>query len=102
VTHQFRVAADAPAQRDTVPDIGLFPTRTAGPTVLDYFADRPGAVHLRVLDPQAAVVLERDLGVLRQDHVALDLSALSPERYTVLVERDGVEVFRRRLRIVQD
>lgn len=102
VTHQFRVAADAPAQRDTVPDIGLFPTRTAGPTVLDYFADRPGAVRLRVLDPQGAAVLERDLGVLRQDRVALDLSALAPERYTVLVERDGVEVFRRRLRVVKE
>jgi hypothetical protein len=102
VTHQFRVAPDAPAQRDTVPDIGLFPTRTAGPTVLDYFADRAGTVQLRVLDPQGAAVLQRDLGTLRQDRVALDLSALAPERYTLLVLRDGVEVFRRRLRIAKE
>jgi hypothetical protein len=102
VTHHFRVAANAPAQRDTVPDIGLFPTRTAGPTVLDYFADRAGAVQLRVLDPQGEVVLERDLGVLRQDRVPLDLSALPPERYTALVLRDGVEVFRRRVRVVKE
>jgi hypothetical protein len=102
VTHHFRVATDAPAQRDTVPDIGLFPTRTAGPTVLDYFADRAGAVQLRVLDPQGAVALERDLGVLRQDRVPLDLSTLAPERYTVVVLRDGVEVFRRRVRMVKE
>ncbi len=102
VTHHFRVAAHAHTVRDTVPDIGLFPTRTAGPTVLDYFADRAGAVQLRVLDTQAAVVLERDLGVLRQERVPLDLSALAPERYTVLVLRDGVEVFRRRLRVVKE
>jgi hypothetical protein len=102
VTYRFRAVADAPVLRDTLPDIGLFPTRTAGPTVLDYFSDRAGAVRLRVLDPQGAVVLERDLGVLRQDRVGLDLSSLPPERYTAVVERDGVEVFRRRVRIVKE
>jgi hypothetical protein len=102
LTHRFRVADDAPSQRDTVPDIGLFPTRTRGATVLDYFSDRVGAVRLRVLDPQGAVVLERDLGMLRQDRMELDLSSLPPERYTAVVERDGVEVFRRRVRIVQE
>ena len=102
VSHQFRVAHDAPAQRDTVPDIGLFPTRTEGPTVLDYFADREAAVRLQVLDPAGAVVHQQDLGRLRQDRVPLDLSALPPERYTVVVLRDGVEVFRRRMRIVKE
>jgi hypothetical protein len=34
--------------------------------------------------------------------VELDLSSLPPERYTAVVERDGVEVFRRRVRIVQE
>ncbi len=102
VTHQFRVANNALAQRDTVPDIGLFPTRTAGPTMLDYFADREGAVRLNVLDPSGATVYEQDLGRLRQGRMALDLSALPPERYSVVVLRDGVEVFRRRLRIVKE
>jgi hypothetical protein len=102
VTHQFRVANNALTQRDTVPDIGLFPTRTAGPTVLDYFADREGAVRLNVLDPAGATVYEQDLGRLRQGRVALDLSALPPERYSVVVLRDGVEVFRRRMRIVKE
>ncbi len=102
ITHHFRVAADAPTQRDTVPDIGLFPTRTTGRTVLDYFADRAGPVTLQVLDPQGAVVLERALGVLRQDRVELDLTGLVPERYTAVVLRDGSEVFRRRLRVVKE
>lgn len=102
ITHQFRVAHDAPVQRDTVPDIGLFPIRTAGPTVLDYFADREAAVRLHVLDPAGAVVHEQDLGRLRQGRVAIDLSALAPERYSVVVLCDGVEVFHRRLRIMKD
>jgi hypothetical protein len=102
VTHHFRVAADASIVRDTVPDIGLFPTRTKGPTVLDYFADRASGVQLRVLDTQGAVVLDRALGVLRQERIPLDLSALAPERYTLLVLSDGVEVFRRRVRVVTD
>jgi hypothetical protein len=37
-----------------------------------------------------------------RDRVPLDLSALPPERYTVVVLRDGVEVFRRRMRIVKE
>jgi hypothetical protein len=102
ITHHFRVAADAPTERDTVPDIGLFPTRTTGRTVLDYYADRSGAVQLRVLDPQGAVVQERALGVLRQDRVELDLTGLAPERYTVVVLREGEEVYRRRLRVVAE
>ena len=102
ITHHFRVAADAPTQRDTVPDIGLFPTRTTGRTVLDYFADRAGPVTLQVLDPQGAVVLERALGVLRQERVALDLMGLAPERYTAVVLREGSEVFRRRVRVVKE
>lgn len=102
ITHHFRVAADAPTQRDTVPDIGLFPTRTTGATVLDYFADRAGTVTLQVLDPQGAVVLERALGVLRQERVALDLTGLAPERYTAVVLRDGSEVYRRRVRVVKE
>ena len=57
----------------------------------------------RVLDSQGALVLyEQDLGRLRQGRVSLDLSALAPERYTVVVLCDGVEVFRRRLRIVNE
>jgi hypothetical protein len=48
------------------------------------------------------VVHEQDLGRLRQGRVAIDLSALAPERYSVVVLCDGVEVFRRRLRIMKD
>jgi len=102
ITHHFRVVADAPMARDTVPDIGLFPTRTAGRTVLDYFADRPGGVTIQVFDPLGAMVVERDLGELRQERIVLDLNGLPPERYTVVALREGVEVFRRRLRIVQE
>jgi hypothetical protein len=39
---------------------------------------------------------------LRQGRVAIDLSALAPERYSVVVLCDGVEVFHRRLRIMKD
>jgi hypothetical protein len=102
ITHHFRVVADAPMARDTVPDIGLFPTRTAGRTVLDYFADRPGSVTIQVFDPLGAMVEERDLGELRQERIVLDLTGLPPERYTLVALREGVEVFRRRLRIVQE
>jgi hypothetical protein len=70
--------------------------------VLDYFADREAAVRLHVLDPAGAVVHEQDLGRLRQGRVAIDLSALAPERYSVVVLCDGVEVFHRRLRIMKD
>lgn len=102
ITQHFRAAADAPLVRDTMPDIGLFPTRTTGRTVMDYFADRSGAVPLRVLHPQGTVVQQRELGVLWQDRVELDLTGLASDRYTVVVLRDGEEVFRRRLRVMAE
>lgn len=102
ITHHFRIAANAPELRDTLPDVGLFPTRTPGPTVLDYFAAEEGAVGVFVFDQGDTLRFERDLGRLRQARVPLDLSALPAGRYAVVIRCDGREVQRRRLRIVRD
>lgn len=102
ITLHFRIAANAPQQRDTLPDVGLFPTRTPGPTVLDYFAAHEGHVGVFVFDQGDTLRFERDLGRLRQARVPLDLGALPQGRYAVVVRCDGREVQRRRLRIVRD
>jgi hypothetical protein len=56
-------------------------------------------VQLTVRDPQDTVVFTRVLHLERDGLVPLDLSALPPERYALVIERGGAELFRTRLRV---
>lgn len=101
VEYQFRVGPAPTVAPDQRPVIGLFPTRTTGRTVLDYFANEPGAVAVTVLNEQGQEVERIEpSGLVKERTLAMDLSALPRGRYTVKVLRDGAEVFSRRLRLV--
>lgn len=101
--YQFRVGGPSTVAPDAAADIGLFPTRTTGPTVLDYFANVPGALRIRVVgeDGAEAALIEPPAPV-KELILPIDLSDMPRGRYTVKVERDGAEVFSRRLRLVED
>jgi hypothetical protein len=101
--YQFRVGGPSTVAPDAAADIGLFPTRTTGPTVLDYFANAPGALRIRVVgeDGAEAALIEPPAPV-KELILPIDLSDMPRGRYTVKVERDGAEVFSRRLRLVED
>jgi hypothetical protein len=100
VYHPFRVDPAAVVVPDTVPAIGLFPTRTAGRTVLDYFANAPADITVRVIDEQQNVVEEHRYEDLKEAVLTYDLGRRPPQRYTLKVLDGGRELFSRRLRVV--
>jgi len=96
----FLVQDGAVSPIDTVPVIGLFPARTTGRSVLDYFANDTAAVTVRIVDEQKQVVEEHQYTGLKQGAFTYDLGYRPPQRYTVKVLANGREVFSRRLRVV--
>ncbi len=100
LSYGFLVQKGAPSPIDTIPVIGLFPARTTGRTVLDYFANDSAAVTVRILDEQKQVVEEHRYTALKQSVFTYDLGYRPPQRYTVQVLANGREVFSRRLRVV--
>ena len=99
--YSFLVQEGATSPIDTVPVIGLFPARTTGRTVLDYFANDTLPITVRILDEQRQqVVEEHHYAALKQGAFTYDLGYRPPQRYTVKVLADGQEVFSRRLRVV--
>lgn len=101
--YQFRVGGPATVPPDAAADIGLFPTRTTGPTVLDYFANAPGALRIRIIGEDGAeAALIAPTAPVKELILPIDLSDKPRGRYMVKVECDGVEVFSRRLRLVKE
>ncbi len=98
----FRVEPGVVQVPDTVPAIGLFPTRTLGPTRLDYFANDTNDVVVQVLDEAKVLVEEHHYTGVKQSVFAFDLGYRPPQRYTVKVMVRGREVFSKRLRVVDD
>ncbi|MCB9182713.1 MAG: peptide-N-glycosidase [Flavobacteriales bacterium] len=102
LTYQFRVG-DAPTLPvDDQPAISVFPSLTAGPTVLDYFANEAAAIRLELRDEQGTVVWSEALAdAPKQFRHSLDLSNQPRGRYTLKVLRDEQEVFSGRLRLIE-
>jgi hypothetical protein len=99
--YSFLVQEGAASPIDTVPVIGLFPARTTGRTVLDYFANDTLPITVRIVDEQhKQVVEEHHYTALKQGAFTYDLGYRPPQRYTVKVLVNGREVFSRRLRVV--
>lgn len=99
--YSFLVQQGAVSPVDTTAVIGLFPTRTTGRTVLDYFANDTAAVTVRILDEQKQVVEEHQYAALKQSVFTYDLGYRPPQRYMVKVLMNGREVFNKRLRVVK-
>lgn len=101
ITYQFRVDADPSVHPSDAPMIGLFPTRTTGRTVLDYFSNEAGVITMELRDDQDALTWsETGPATVREFQRGLDFSAVPRGRYTFKVLRDGKEVFGTRLRLV--
>lgn len=84
----------------TEPSIGLFPTRTAGKTTLDYFGNEAQKVIVRIVtDPGDTLVEEHVYESLKEAVLDYDLSYRPPQRYYVKVFIGDKLVFNKRLRV---
>jgi hypothetical protein len=104
VRYGFRVTTNRrlAAVPDAEPAIGLFPTRTLGVTTMDYFANVPAPVVVKIVaDPGGEVVEERSLGDFRAGRVDFDLTSRGPQRYYLQVIVDGALKFNKRIRVVE-
>lgn len=100
IGYSFLVQEGAVPAIDTVPAIGLFPARTTGRTVLDFFSNDTTAISVRIVDEQQQGVEEHRYTGLKQGAFTYDLGYRPPQRYMVKVLVDGREVFNKRLRVV--
>jgi hypothetical protein len=103
IRYNFRVTEDrrlwAPPSPE--PAIGLFPTRTLGLTTMDYFANAPKAVTVKIVaDPGGDVVQEHEYPDLRSGRFTYDLTARGPQRYYLKVFAGGELKFNKRIRVV--
>lgn len=84
----------------TEPSVGLFPTRSSGKTALDYFANEPQKVMVRIVtDPGDTIVEEHVYNNLKEAVLEYDLSYRPPQRYYVKVFIGDKLVFNKRLRV---
>jgi hypothetical protein len=104
ITYNFRVTDDrrmlTPPSAE--PAIGLFPTRTLGVTTMDYFANAPHEVSVKIVaDSGAAVVQEHEYPALKSGTFTYDLTSRGPQRYYLKVFVEGVLKFNKRIRVVE-
>lgn len=102
MTYLFRVGERPTVQPDTLPAASLFPNRTKALSRLDFFANEPGSITIRVTDEEGHVVQEIKPNVpVKEASFNIDLTGSAPGRYTATVERAGIEIFRERLRLTE-
>jgi hypothetical protein len=79
--------------------IGLFPTRTKDKTTLDYFANKPQDVIVRlVTDPVGKIVEEHHYSQLKEAIITYDLKRYPKGRFYLKVIINGEEKFNKRIR----
>ena len=84
----------------TEPSVGLFPTRSSGKTTLDYFANEPQKVVVKIVtDPGDTVVEEHIYNSLKEAALEYDMSYRPAQRYYVKVFIGDKLVFNKRLRV---
>lgn len=97
--YQFRVEQDAVAKPQAEPDVVLHMLPGRGQAVLDQFANSAGRMVFTIADPTGEVVDGATYEHSTDQVVFIDLAKVPANRYTVIVERDGAEVFRSEMNI---
>lgn len=97
--YSFYVGAPVSALPGDEFQIGLFPTRTVNSTTLDYFANDPEDVVVRLVsDPGGEVLEEHHYKKLKSGLFTYDLSHYKPGRFYIKVFVNGQEKFIKRVR----
>ena len=99
--YNFIVSDDASYQLDDEPSIGVFPARTKGPVTLDYFANTPQDVTVRIVkqEDESKVIEEHVYHNFSRGALPFDLSYLPKTRVYIKVFVEGKEIFKNRIRI---
>ena len=103
LTYNFVVSADKKewSEMNTEPAIGLYPTRTTGKTVMDYFGGTPQDVTVQIItDEGAQLVEEHHYKNLKEGTFTYDLSYRPAQRYYLKVFINGELKFNKRIRVV--
>jgi len=83
-----------------IPAVGLFPTRTAGKTTLDYFSNTAQKVTVQIVtDTGDEIVEEHVYNSLKEAVLQYDMSYRPAQRYYVKVFIAGELVYNKRLRV---
>ena len=99
VQYSFRVGGSVEAVKEQY-SFGLFPTRTNDKTSLDYFANFPRDVIVRLItDPGGQVVEEHQYKQLKEGIFTYDLSRFPKGRFYLSVWIGGEERFKKRIRL---
>lgn len=103
LTYNFMVSNDSSqwSAMNTEPAIGLYPTRTNGKTVMDYFSGTPQNVTVQIItDDGAQLVEEHQYKNLKEGTFTYDLSYRPAQRYYLKVFINGELKFNKRIRVV--
>lgn len=102
ITYQFLAGTLPTVMPSDESMIGLFPTRTMGKTVLDYFANDAAPIDMELRDEQGALAWSESIAAApREFQRRFDFSSLPRGRYTFKLMREGKEVFSTRLRLLE-
>lgn len=105
ITYNFMVSNDAKqlTVMNSEPAIGLYPTRTNGKTVMDYFSGTPQDVTVQIItDEGAQLVEEHRYKNLKEGTFTYDLSYRPAQRYYLKVFIDSELKFNKRIRVVSE
>ena len=103
LTYNFVVSADEKqwSEMNTEPAIGLYPTRTTGKTIMDYFSGTPQDVTVQITTEEGAqLVEEHHYKNLKEGSFTYDLSYRPAQRYYLKVFIGGALKFNKRVRVV--
>lgn len=82
------------------PSVGLFPTRTKGPTTLDFFSNEAQETVVEIVSDPGGEVVERHVyQSLKEGVFSYDLSYRPAQRYYLKVYLKGELIFNKRIRV---
>ncbi|HWI92900.1 MAG TPA: peptide-N-glycosidase F-related protein [Flavisolibacter sp.] len=105
ITYNFMVSDDVEqlSEVNSEPAIGLYPTRTNGKTIMDYFSGTPQDVTVQIItDEGAKLVEEHQYKNLKEGIFTYDLAYRPAQRYYLKVFINGELKFNKRIRVVDE
>ncbi|SHI65006.1 Peptide-N-glycosidase F, C terminal [Arenibacter nanhaiticus] len=101
IRYDFRVKPTAEYHLDNIPSITMFPSRTEGPIILDYFANDAKDVQVIITqqEDESKIVENHSYIGFQKGILTYDLSYLPKMRYYLKVIVDGEEIFKNRIRL---